>query len=122
RLATSFLRPEVRVLLDQVEAITVRGPEVDRALLAAWLVDCFPGAVIGEERDHASTSIVLEGDDFRMSVESGPHGLTATLTRDGQDPWRSESAWSPPTTEGLLAESLLGLRSDPVFTRALSRT
>ncbi|HEV2809745.1 MAG TPA: glucose-6-phosphate dehydrogenase assembly protein OpcA [Acidimicrobiales bacterium] len=122
RLAASFLRPDLRRLLDEVEAVTVTGPEVDRALLAGWLLDCFPGAVVGEEGDHASMSITLEGDDFRMSVETAPNALTATLTRDGHQPWRSESAWSPPTTDGLLAESLLGLRSDPVFTRALSRT
>lgn len=122
RLAGSFLRADLRLLLDQVEAITVRGPDVDRALLAGWLLDCFPEAAVDEEDGHASTSITLAGDDFTVSVETGSDSVTVTLTRDGHAPWRSDSAWSPPTTEGLLAESLLGLRPDPVFTRALART
>jgi glucose-6-phosphate dehydrogenase assembly protein OpcA len=121
RLAQCARRPELAGLLDQVASATAGGPEVERALLAGWLGDRLPAATVTEEQDDAALSAVLAGKGFRLVVETGSEAVTATLTRAGHEEWRSEAAWSPATTEGLLAEALLHLGPDPMFARALAR-
>lgn len=122
RLATCFRRPELAPLLDRVTSALAAGPEVERALLAGWLGDRLPGATVTEQDGDAPLSVALVGESFRLAVETGPDAVSVTLARAGHREWSSETASSPPTTEGLLAEALLHLLPDPVFARALART
>ncbi len=121
RLASCAPHPEMAPLLDRVTAATAGGPAVERALLAGWLVDRLPAATVTEGGDDAYPFAVLAGNGFRLAVESGAESISVTLARPGQEEWRSEAAGSVPTTESLLAEALLHLTPDPVFTRALAR-
>jgi glucose-6-phosphate dehydrogenase assembly protein OpcA len=121
RLAACFRHTDLRPLLDHVASASVSGPEVERALLAGWLRDRLPGVTVTEEGSEAPLSVALAGDDFRLAVETGEEALSSTLTRPGHVPWVSEAAWSPTTTEGLLAEALLHLTPDPIYTAALAR-
>lgn len=121
RLAACFRRPDLRPLLGQVASASVAGPEVERALLAGWLRDRLPGVAVTEEIDDAALSVALAGDDFRLAAETGADAISISLTRKGHEPWRSHSSWSPATTEGLLAEALLRLAPDPVFSGALAQ-
>lgn len=122
RLASCVRQPEVAGLLDQVTSATAAGPEVERVLLAGWLGDRLSAATVTENEDDAPLAVVLAGEGFRLAVEAGAGAVSVALARSGHEEWCSETASPPPTTEGLLAEALLHLKPDPVFTRALART
>lgn len=98
RLATCLRHVDLRPLLDSVDWIAVTGPEVERALLVGWLLDRLPGATVTEEGDGA-LSVTLEGGGRRVEVGAGDETVT---------------------TECLLAEALLHLSPDPVFSAALA--
>ncbi|CAN5200384.1 hypothetical protein BH24ACT1_BH24ACT1_07700 [soil metagenome] len=99
RLAARFRRPDLRPLLDSVDSVVVTGPEVERALLAGWLLDRLPGVAINEkEGNPALLSVVVESRGRHLRVETADETVT---------------------TECLLAEALLHMSPDPVFSAAL---
>lgn len=47
--------------------------------------------------------------------------MAITVACDGHPAWQAETASPPPTMESLLAQTLLHLGPDPVYTQALER-
>ncbi len=97
RLAARFARPQLRPLLEGRPRVAVRGPEVERALMAGWLRARLPEATLTEVDDLEHLSVHVDGGDHHIEVEADPD----------------------PSTEALLAEALLHLRPDSAFTDAL---
>ncbi len=99
RLAATLTRPELRPLVDRPTDVVVRGPEVERALLAAWLRVQLPRwSVTDADGAEGDLSVAVDADGERLAFEAGP----------------------PTTTEALLARALLHLRPDQVFTHTLN--
>lgn len=119
-LVDCLRRPALISLLDSVDSVAVSGPEVERGLLAGWLLDRLPRARTNEEDGHESLSATLEGPDWRLDVRAHGDAVTGTLTGAGREPWRYESAVPSTSTESLLAEALLHLHPDPVYGAALA--
>lgn len=121
RLAAALRRPENLRALDQVSAVTVAGPEPERALLAGWLRRSLnlSGAALTEVEGGQEMRVVLETAQLEVRVEAGDGMVTETVERPGCEPWSSCASSSPASTESLLAATLVGLRPDPVFARAL---
>lgn len=123
RLAGTLSRAELRPLLDEVRTASVAGPDLERALLAAWVGTSLPGAVVAEldeGEDTSSWSVSLEGDGWRIRAAQEASCIPVVVERDGREPWTTTATAAPPTSEGLLAQVLVHLRPDPVYGRTLA--
>ncbi len=126
QLALTLHRDDLRPLLDKVTAATVSGPDPGRALLVGWLSDRLraQGAEVtdGGEGDGQAT-ISLSAPDCRVEAVAGDGCVTVTVERPQAQQTDSGAPTVvralPSTTEGLLAQTLLDLRPDPVFEAAL---
>lgn len=120
-LAGVARRPELAKVLDQVGTATVGGAPLDRALLSGWLGDRLRGASVEQDPDRERPSLKLSGPGVSVEVACQEATVATTVACDGHPAWQAESASPPPTTESLLAQSLLHLGPDPVYTQALER-
>lgn len=143
QLALTMRRDDLRPVLGQVRQATVGGPDPGRALLVGWLTNRLAGqganvADAGEGDGQAAIS--LSAPDCGVEAVAGDGCVTVTVRRPGApaSPTRPGILAVPPasaqrtdsgartvvtvapsTTEGLLAQTLLHLRPDPVFEAAL---
>ena len=113
-------RPAFRPLLDQLDAITVSGPDVDRALLGAWLGDRLAATTVVEGPTTDQPSLTLTGKGLRLEVAARSGAVVTTLEQPGRDAGRGQTAAPPAHTEELLAQALLHLQPDPVYARTLA--
>lgn len=122
QLALAMRGDDLHPVLDQVREATVSGPDPSRALLVGWLTDRLgeQGAAVsdGGEGD-GRTSISLTAPGGRVEALSGDGFVTVTVQRPGARPSHTVATAPSATSEGLLAQTLLHLRPDPVFEAAL---
>jgi glucose-6-phosphate dehydrogenase assembly protein OpcA len=121
RLAATMGRVELRPLLDEVRAVTVKGPDPEGILLAAWLRTSLPDAAVHEGvGDDSLWSTTLEGWGWRVGVRQDAECVAVTVERDDHEQWCTTVTAPLPSTEALLAQVLVHLQPDPVYGRTLA--
>ncbi len=120
RLAETMGRHELRPLLDEVQTVSVAGPDPERVLLASWLATSLARAAVHEQsEEHAWWSVTLEGRRWRVRVRQDRDCVSARVEQEGDEDWTTTGTSPSLSTESLLGQVLLHLQPDPVFDRTL---
>ncbi len=119
QLADLLRQPGLVGVLDRLNGAAVGGDDLERALLGGWLADRLPGVPVGR-LGAAAPVIELESPVAYVTVRAGRDEIVAAVRPPDGEPWGTTGPPRATSRTTLVAQALVHLQPDPVFTAALA--